>query len=103
MAEGELIIVFRAKRILAQIATGRMRKTHEQVTMSTELNEAYGITGGTVFGVSLPTQMGGSWRADLHLKSSLYSHNGSAQKLLAESVGEMAHCNLHSLVHSGKI
>lgn len=40
MAEGKLIIVFRAKRKLAKIATEEMRKTHEQVTASTELNEA---------------------------------------------------------------
>lgn len=51
MAEGELIIVFRAKRILTKTATEEMRKTHEQITTNTELNGAYGITGRTVCGV----------------------------------------------------
>lgn len=51
MAEGELIIVLRAKKMLTKTATGAMRKTHEQVTASTEPNGALGITGRTAFGV----------------------------------------------------
>lgn len=48
-----MIIVFRAKRTLAKTATGEMKKTPEQVTASTELNEAQRITGRIVPG--LPT------------------------------------------------